>query len=178
MKDIFYKKGQVEIGETLLVLLIIIFLIVGGIFAYYKFFARGLDSLGNQITDTDNLILLHSFGYLPETKCENDDCLDVIKLFALKEIMKENKAYYLNKFKTKKIIIQFIYPEVKNEAKNTECTLDKLQQVSFPENCGFIIVYDALDKKEATYSVSLPVSLYFANLNEFRIGLLKIQGAD
>src|SRR3989344_6275916 len=166
------KRGQIEIGETLLVLLIIIFLIVGGIFAYYGFFARSLGSLNSQKTDTGNLILLHVFESLPETKCENDDCVDVIKLFALKELIKENRAYYGGKFKNEKITIEFTYPELQSSIKKIECTLDKFQQNSFPENCGYITIYDNLQKEG--FIVSIPVSLYFANLNEFRIGLLKI----
>ena len=172
------KKGQIEIGETLLVLLIIIFLIVMGLFVYYSYFSRSLSSLGSERTDVENLILLHVFESLPETKCENDDCVDVVKLFALKELIKDNRAYYASKFKNKKIIVEFVYPELRSEVKTVECNLDKFQQALFPENCGYVIVYDNLGDKKAVYGVSLPVSLYFANLNEFRIGLLKIQGVD
>ena len=171
------KSGQVEISETLLVLLIIIFLIVGGIFVYYGFFARSLGSLGQERTDTQNLISLHVFQSLPETKCENDDCVDVVKLFGLKELIRENRGYYTNKFNNKRVTIEFTYPELQSQVKKTECTLDKFQQNSFPENCGYILVFDNL-KLDNGYVVSLPVSLYFANLNEFRIGLLKIQGVD
>ena len=167
------KKGQAEIGETLLVLLVIIFLIVIGVFVYYGFFSRSLGSLGQERTDIENLILLHIFASLPETKCENDDCIDIVKIFGFKELIKENKEYYFKKFKDKKILLEFIYPESSN--KNIECNKESFQQTSFPKNCGFIVVYNNL-KIEPEYSTSLPVSLYFSNTNEFKIGLLKVQG--
>lgn len=166
------RKGQAEMGETLLVLLVIIILIIAGIFVYYGFFARGLGSLGQERTDIENLILLHIFASLPETKCENEDCIDIVKVFAFKDLIKENKAYYLRKFKDKKILIEFIYPESTN--KNIECTRF---QTDVPNNCGYIIVYDNI-KTKPEYSVSLPVSLYFSNINEYKIGLLKIQGEE
>lgn len=171
------KKGQAEMSETLLVLLVIVVIIVSGIFVYYSFFYRGLGILSNEITDTQNLILLHIFSSLPETKCENDDCVDMIKIFAFKELIKENKAYYFNKFRNKRISLEFIYPEINQQNQKTECSLEKLQQANFPDNCGYITIYDGLGSNKG-YIVSLPVSLYFANINEYRIGLLKIEGID
>ena len=168
------KKGQAELMETLLILLVIVLLIVSGIFVYYKFFLNSLGNLGTEKEDTQNLILLYVFSSMPEVKCENDDCVDAVKLIAFKDLINENKAYYFSKFGYKKIIVEDVYPESKNSSKTVECTIDKYQQSVFPENCGFFVVYDNLNAKES-YGVSLPVSLYFANLNEYKIGRIIIK---
>ncbi len=168
------KKGQAELSETLLVLLIIVFLIVAGIFVYYMFFYRSLGNIGTEKDDINNLVLLNSFASSPEAKCENEDCIDVAKLFGFKDLAEDNKEYYAGRFGRKKIIIETAYPEIKEELKKVECTSDKFQQADFPNNCGFIIAYDNLDTGTAA-SISLPVSLFYSSSNEYRIGVLRIQ---
>ena len=169
------KKGQAEISETLLVLLIVVFLIIAGVFVYYLFFYRSLGVLGSEKTDIENLILLYTFALSPEVKCENEDCVDVVKLFSFKELITDNKGYYFSRFGKRKIVVENIYPILGEDARKTECDLEKYQQSLFPENCAYLVVYDNLDENKGLISVSLPVSLYYANLNEYRIGILKVQ---
>ena len=172
------KKGQVEITETLLVLLVIVILIGIGLFFYYSFFYQSLSGLSKDKIDSENIILLHTFTSLSEVKCDNEDCVDFVKVMAFKELIKENKDYYFSKFKKRKITIEQIYPAISNSSKVIECTKKEYQQKSFPENCRYIAVYDSLIGKKAAYSSSLPVSLYFPNTEEYRIGLLRIEGIE
>ncbi len=167
------RRGQAELSETLLVLLIVVFLIIAGIFVYYLFFYRSLGSIGSEKTDFENLILLYTLGQSPELKCENEDCVDVVKLFAFKELVKENKGYYVERFGKRRIIIESVYPKLNENMQKTECILEKYQQSSFPNNCGYIIVYDNLQNNKGALSVSLPVSLNYGN--EYRIGMLRVQ---
>jgi len=167
------KKGQAELTETLLVLLVVVFLIIAGIFVYYLFFYRNLGGIGSEKTDFENLILVYILGQSPEIKCEDEDCVDIAKLFAFKELVKENKGYYAERFGKRKIIVESIYPELNENMQKTECTLEKYQQSTFPNNCGFIIAYDNLQNKKGVLSVSLPVSLNYGN--EYRIGILRVQ---
>ena len=178
MKMKLGKKGQVEMTESLLVLLIIVFLIIIGFFVYYSFFYKSLGSLGREKSDVENLILLHNFASLPEIKCENEDCVDVLKLLSFKELADENKGYYIGIFNDRNVIVENIYPEIKDEVEDVECTLSKYQQSNFPENCGYFSIYGEIKDKEQSYSISLPVSLYFANLNQYRLGLVKIRNGD
>lgn len=143
---------------------------------YYTYFSNNLGSFEKERNDINDLILLHNFASLPETKCNNDDCIDVLKLIALKDLIEENKGAYISKFKNRRIIVENVYPI--NQEKSIECIKEKIQQSSFPNNCGYFIVYDNLNNDKQSYIVSLPVSLYFSNTNEFRIGVLKLQGAD
>ncbi len=167
------RSGQAELSETLLVLLVVVFLIVAGIFVYYLFFYRSLGGIGSEKTDFENLILLYTLGQSPELKCENEDCIDVVKLFAFKELVKENKGYYAERFGKRRITVESIYPKLNENMQKTECTLEKYQQSAFPNNCGFIIVYDNLQNNKGVLSVSLPVSLNYGN--EYRIGILRVQ---
>ena len=169
------RKGQAEISETLLVLLVVVVLIVAGIFVYYLFFYRSLGGVFGEKIDFENLILLYTFSQMPEVKCENEDCVDVVKLFSFKELIEEKKGYYASRFGKRRIIIENIYPELKEETKKIECDLKKYQQDLFPENCGFMVIFDNLENKEKFSSVSLPVSLYYSGLNEYRIGVLRVQ---
>ncbi|MBI2672057.1 hypothetical protein HYX16_03935 [Candidatus Woesearchaeota archaeon] len=173
-KDYLGKKGQVEITETLVVLLVIVIIIILGIGAYYGFFYRSLGSLEQEKTDVENLILLNNFASLPEVKCSKENCVDIVKLFSFKELIKENKAYYFQRFNDKVIVVESVYPMLNLGINEKECTLSEFQQVNFPENCGFVVVYNGFNLKDAKYSVSLPVSLYFSKLNQYRIGLLKV----
>ena len=157
------------------ILLVVVFLIIAGIFVYYLFFYRSLGTLGSEKTDVENLILLYTFALSPEVKCENEDCIDVVKLFSFKELTKENKGYYFSRFGKRKIIVENIYPELNEIARKTECNLEMYQQSSFPLNCGYLVVYDNLDKTKGAKSISIPVSLSYANSNEYRIGVLKVQ---
>ena len=168
------KRGQAEISETLLVLLVVVFLIVAGIFVYYLFFYRSLGGIGGEKTDFENLVLLYTFSQMPEVKCESEDCVDVVKLFSFKELIKENRGYYASRFGKRRVIVENIYPELNENIRKVECTLEKYQQSLFPENCGFIVVYDNLDNSKGIVSVSLPVSLFYGNLNEYRIGVLRV----
>jgi uncharacterized protein (UPF0333 family) len=171
------KKGQADLSETLLVLLVVVFLLVSGIFVYYMFFYRSLDSIGSDKADIDNLVLLHAFASSPEAKCDNEDCVDVIKLFGFKNLATENKEYYIERFGKKKIIIENVYPELNENLKKIECSSEKFQQSDFPNNCGFFVVYDTLGASNKA-SISLPVSLFYSSLNEYRIGVLRIQYED
>ena len=170
------KRGQVEITETLIVLLVIVIIIILGIGVYYGFFYRSLGGLEQEKTDIENLILLNNFASLPEVKCSKEDCADVVKLLSFKELIKENKAYYFQRFSERVIIVENVYPILNLGANEKECTLSEFQQVNFPDNCGFIVVYEGFELNDARYSVSLPVSLYFSKLNQYRIGLLKVYG--
>ena len=167
------KKGQAEISETLLVLLVVVFLIIAGIFVYYLFFYRSLGGIGNEKDDVDNLILLYTLAQSPEMKCENEDCVDVVKLFSFKELIKEKKGYYFSRYGKRRIIVENIYPALDENSRKTECTLEKYQQSLFPNNCGYLVVYDNLNNNKVFLSISLPVSLYYGD--DYRIGLLKVQ---
>ena len=177
-KEAFGKKGQAEMTETLLVLLVIVFLIIIGMFFYYSFFYRSLGFLSREKIDTENLILLHTFSSLPEARCEDEDCVDFVKLIAFKEIAKEKKAYYLSKFGSRRIVVEQVYPRLINLSKSIECSKDKFQQANFPDNCGYVVVYDNLNGKKIEYSISLPVSLYFSSISEYRVGLVRIEGFE
>ena len=174
LKNKSNKRGQAELSETLLVLLLIVFLLVSGIFVYYMFFYRSLGNIGSETADINNLVLLHAFASSPEVKCENDDCVDVIKLFSFKDLATENKEYYAGRIGRKRIIIEDVYPELNENSKKEECSPEKFQQADFPNNCGFFVVYDSLGTGNRA-GISLPVSLFYSNLNEYRIGILRIQ---
>ena len=95
-----------------------------------------------------------------------------------REAKDENKGYYIGIFNDRNVIVENIYPEIKDEVEDVECTLSKYQQSNFPENCGYFSIYGEIKDKEQSYSISLPVSLYFANLNQYRLGLVKIRNGD
>ena len=163
----YSTKAQLQMIETILVLFIFIIILVFGLYLYYQYSFAGIQEESFKLSELESSILLSSITSLPELSCTNQkNCIDIIKLINFPQIFNQNKPYYLNLFKNKKITIEQIYPETQQNL----CTF----QNTFPIQCQSLIVYQTAPKQNQ-YSVSIPISIYYPNFNKYTLGRLIIE---
>ena len=104
---------------------------------------------------------------MPELSCTNQkNCIDIIKLINFQSVYNQNRAHYVSLFKNKKILVEQIYPETTQNI----CTF----QPTFPIQCNSIVLYQTTEKPNK-YLISLPISLYYPNLNKYSLGKLTLE---
>lgn len=117
---LFTKKntGQIQMGESILVLILFLFLLVFGVVVYAKFQSL---SMKKEVTERQDLLgeaVARKIRLLPELQCTIDgtvqfDCYDVMKLkaFAATAADARYKFYYdAVVFKGAKVEISSVFP--------------------------------------------------------------------
>lgn len=168
------RKGQLGIIEMIMVMVVIVVLIIGGIYFYYTFLGRSLGKTGERMDLQSSKVLLASITSMPELQCSKRtldiNCIDTLKLMAAKDLMNEDRAYYVDKFGFKSIEIKKVYPEGEEE----ECNFNKFNE-NYPGNCNKWSFYDNKPRNiKSQMIISVPVSLYYPSKNIYEIGIIKI----
>lgn len=166
------KKGQLEIGITMMVLLVFIILLFVSIVFYFRFTYENIKNTGEEILDAQYSVLLNSIMNMPELKCSysaiDRECLDATKLIAFKNLIKNDlkiSNYYSNIFTgVNKLSIEVIYPQENLIECDTEIG-------KYPYCNKFSIFGEGEEGK----IYSIPVALYYPDLNKYKIAKLKIQ---
>jgi hypothetical protein len=161
------SKGQLQINETILVLIIFTILAIVGLIFFHNF---NMNSIKSQYVSNEKIrtfTLLRTFQDLPEIKCSSQikdvNCVDSIKLFSFKKLSNIN-------FGNKKISMELVYPEETGK----ECNLERFQW-DYP-NCNYWLLYEKKPSKfKSKEIITTPVSLFYPLTNEYKIGLLKIE---
>ncbi len=165
------SKGQFEINETILVIIVFIVLLLFGLIAYNRYSTY---SIKNEILVFERNrfeSLLNTIPNMPEVRCsiqnKESNCVDTLRLFGFS---KESEKYF-DRFGYRRVMIKVEYPELKNET----CSIERFQLTDYP-NCNKWIVYDKRPKKyENMEKLSVPVSLYYPIENRYRIGVLMLE---
>ncbi len=160
------SKGQLQINETILVLIIFTILAIVGLIFFHNF---NMNSIKSQYVSNEKIrtfTLLKTFQDLPEIKCsfqiKDVNCVDSLKLFSFKKLNKIN-------FGNKKISMELIYPE----GTEKECNPERFQE--YP-NCNYWNLYEKKPSKfKSKEIITTPISLFYPLTNEYKIGLLKIE---
>ena len=166
-----FSEGQVEISETIIVLFIAVIIILFGMIFYFQYYTKYLGNVGERFTEQKYNVLLASISSMPELKCSflgnEEQCIDILKVYSFKE------GDYFNVLGYSNITIEQVYPEVGN---TNECTAIRYQDTSYPDNCMYWKVYvkRPLNVKKSV-KIETPISLYFADLKEYRIGKLVVE---
>lgn len=171
----YFKKGQLEMNETIMVLFAVFIILGLGMFFYYKFLHSSLQSIGSELSEEESSVLLVSVASLPEIGCEGgrDFCLDATKLSLFKQITKNNINYYKKKWGYRKIWIEQVYPVIPN---NIECTPILYNKIDYPDNCKYWVLYENKPANvKGIVKVSSTYPLYFPELGKYRIGRLNIE---
>ena len=159
------KKGAIEMNETILVLFIISIILVLIIFVYYKYTISSIESSSSSLSEQEALVQLSFLTKYPELSCENDNCIDMLKAISFKQVYNQNKDYYLRTFGKKKITIEQVYPKPTSE---DECTSQKFNQIDYPNNCKFLIIYEEVPPTYTSKQItSIPISIFYPELEEF-----------
>ncbi len=109
------RKSQIHMLETIAVLAIFFILATLGFVFYSKVLKGSVESEKEEIVQLSAIEIAQRASFLPELQCsqENivkDNCIDLLKLDAAKEIMKNNEIFYFDKFSFSSIKINEMYP--------------------------------------------------------------------
>jgi len=156
----YTKKAQIQMGETIAVVIIFIIILIFALFLYFQYSYKSLEKKGFEFQETEFSSLLYSLTDSPELSCLKGNCVDITKIIALKQLN--------YKFKNKEIKIEIIYPE---PLSNKECTINDYFDSNYPNNCKYWIL-EPLKKTKNKIIVNTPISLYYPELDEFKIGLI------
>jgi len=114
------KKGQIQLGESIAVVVIVIILIFLGIIFWNKNNTSNIVELGSQSQELSVIDIANIVPELSEIKCtelsvNRVKCIDYYKLKALSAAINDTKnattfEYYHDYFKNSKIIITQVYP--------------------------------------------------------------------
>ena len=165
------SKGQLEINETILVLIVISILAIAGLVFFHRYQTASISSI---ILDNGRLELyelLNQLPNMPELQCSTqglqDECLDLYKMISFSKI----QSSYFSLLGYKTITIKLIYPELPDKA----CSDSSFQLATFP-NCNSILIYDRKPVNiKATEIVSSPVAVFNPLNNEYLLGIMEIK---
>ena len=153
------KKAQIQMGESIAILFIFFILVVFG-FVFYMDIMKGSAKI-----EIEENIQLKAIGiaqkvsFLPELQCSEEnvrveDCIDLMKLNAASDLLKDNSIYYYDIFEFSKIWIEEVFP---NEGTK----------------------WDLYNSTPTTYknriSTFIPVSLFNPTSKKYNFGVLAVE---
>ena len=162
----YFRRAQIEIGETIVVIFILMILIVFGLVIYYQFQSTNMQQTKQRFGGLKTVELAQVISNMPELQCSNlkvaeVSCIDEVKAkqFAHYLATPGNKAffYYREILGTSKIEIQRIYP---------------VDTLSSPE-ANLIVAYDNSRGFKNAEPTFIPVNLYNPIQKTYRFALLK-----
>ena len=166
------RSGQVNIHETLLVVLVLVLIIVLGTIAYFRYSLAHVRSIGDELSEQESTILLASASNLAELRCHERDCLDTSKFLPFTQITQQHQEFYAHLLGFKKLSVEHVYPAVEGQA---VCTPLLYNQDAYPQNCKSWTLYDHQPRTvKKQVKVSTYVSLYLPEIGEYRIGRLEV----
>ncbi len=164
MVVVYFKKGQLEIGITMMVILVFIILLIVSLVFYFRLAQGNIKETRQEILDEKYSGLLDAIINLPELRGSlsgaEKNCLDVVKLKNFKDVVSESlitrKSEYYNNLlgDVNAIWIDAIYI-------NTGEVLKEKNKYLIYRNQGNGLIY------------SSPVSI--CNSDKFEAGVLNIQ---
>jgi hypothetical protein len=90
------RRGQIEFGESLMVVIILVFLLIIGIVFYFNVSKNSLKNEVNYREDIESVKLAKNVLALPEIQCSSSDavegCIDELKLEALATVIRNDAA--------------------------------------------------------------------------------------
>lgn len=169
-------KGQVKMIETVMVLLVLVFLFGLLMIFYAKFQVFQIDKIAKEVEEKRASSLLNKIIGMPELRCSLSfgtaseiNCLDTYKLLAFTSpVIKDKFSDEFSGLSNVKIVRE--YPP--NSLSNIGCSFAN----NYPKNCGYWQLFDS--GKKARASVDTFVTLCTpkeAALNECEIGRLIIE---
>ena len=109
------KKSQIQIGETMAVLFVFFILIVIGFLFYTKIIKGNIETEQAELSQLKSVGISQIVMFLPELQCSEDNiiidnCIDVLKLEAAQNLMKQKETYYYDLLEFGEVNVSEIYP--------------------------------------------------------------------
>ena len=158
-------KGQVELFETLMVIVIVVIVLVVALGFYLRFSSKEVSDTGESLCMTSSTVLLVSIASMPEIECSvngnTQDCIDTSKLMVF-DPAREYGDYFETICKQKVSFVN-VYPE----KEDVICTMG-----NYPD-CTTFDFYG--EDSDARVVISTPVSLYYPLTGEYTAGKLVVE---
>src|SRR3989344_3891005 len=109
------RKSQIQMGETIMVLVIFFMLVVIGFIFFTRVIKGNIEVEREEARQLKAVEIAQRASFLPEVQCseENiivDNCIDILKLGAAASIITANEIFYFDRLQFSKIIIEDTYP--------------------------------------------------------------------
>lgn len=148
------KKAQIQLQESIFVLVIFVILVLISLIVFFKFIDISITTDTTNYLDTKFYSLTNTIPAMPELRCSNlgidQECIDLDKLKAFQGFSKE----YTNVFGQKNITLIMIYPGNEN---------------SYP------IYVNKPRSVKNTRLISTYVSIYDSGQDKYKIGKLIVE---
>lgn len=171
-----FSKGQIQMMETISVLVVFFVLLFLGIYLYFTAQHTSIEETQDEFANTERTVLLAFVPSMPEIVCSKyespDNCVDMLKLFAFKEKVMKEKSKYMPLFTGFKVVVRMVYPI----QSDVECDAKMVNKMEWPDNCGVYTLYD--EGKKTTTVVSTPLSLYLPSEDTYYIGKLEVYSTE
>jgi hypothetical protein len=156
-------NGQIQLGESTAVVIIIVIMLVLGIVFWNKVSNSGIMSIQSQSQELSVIETANTVPEMPELKCyeskvDQVKCLDWYKILAMSNATNDTNSkafeYYNYYFKNSKITVMKIYPEE-----------------------GNVTIYDAkLNNNKRTLRIPIPVNIRDYVTDRTYYGLILVEG--
>ncbi len=151
------RKSQVQIFETIAVLVVFFILIGIGLIFYGKIMKSNLQQEQDETSQLRSIAIAQRVMFLPEIQCSDeniikDSCIDLAKLKAAEIVMKKNPDYYYDFFEFSNITVNEIYP----------------QSSSYT-------IYERKTNFRQKSTTNVPVTIYDPSSRQSSFGILKIE---
>ncbi|HLC56906.1 MAG TPA: hypothetical protein VJJ23_06725 [Candidatus Nanoarchaeia archaeon] len=166
MHNNLLKRGQLQIQETMLVLIVFVVIFMIAFIFYYRFTTESIKNENVKFNDERFSLLTNNLPNMAEFKCtsnkQEEDCLDALKLVAFSQVSSE----YKKEFGASKLTVKVIYPE----------TNEEICQKGNIRDCGIFDLYEAGSiNADSVKKVSTPISIFYPNDNLYKIGVLEVE---
>ena len=112
----YNKNAQIQMLETISVLFIFFVLVLIGLVFYSSIIRSNIEIQKEESVQLKAIEVAQRSSSLPELQCSedniiSDNCIDIIKLEAAIEVMRENEIHYYDRLLFSRITVTRIYPE-------------------------------------------------------------------
>ena len=150
------KKAQVQLQESLFVIIIFVVLLIIGLIIFYRFTISGITADINSYEDFKFRAMINTVPSMTEFRCsslgQDKECIDLEKVKAFTKLNMD----YFQEFGYKTVSLEIIYPK-----ENMESNID---------------VYSKKPKKyTTTKKISTFVSVYDLEQDRYKVGKLIIE---
>ena len=152
------KKSQIQMGESVAILFIFFILLVFGFVFYMNILSSSTKVEVEENIQLKAVGITQKASFLPELQCSEDNvrienCIDVYKLDAASDIMRQNSLYYFDLLEYSKLTVERKFPQPKT----------------------WILYNQTLGNYSNKLSTFIPVSLFNATSQKYDFGILKVE---
>ena len=155
------KSSQIQTFETIAVLFIFFILIAVGAIFYVRIYKSSSEATKYGYFQSKSIAIAQRVMFMPELQCTEDkvitdNCIDILKLEAAKNIINSNEIYYYDLLEFSEINITQEYP--------SSATAPKLTLYS-----------RKISKPSSSFLTYVPVSLYNPITRTYGFGIVSIE---